>query len=73
MLKKIGVATSIFAQNGYDTDMTIAFAQKHDLGSIQLYMDKSLESSMERIIEIKGLLQKTISKEKLRSIFQFSL
>jgi len=46
---KIGVATSIFAENGFDALKTFDFIEEHNLKAIQLYMDKVLEADKSAI------------------------
>ena len=62
MLNKIGVATSIFAEKGFDALLSFDYVQNHQLGAIQLYMDKGLEADKERILEQQQLAKNSSTK-----------
>jgi len=50
----IAIATSLFAENGFDEFLTINFAEENKISAIQFYMNTNLQNNKTKITEIRN-------------------
>jgi len=50
----IAVATSIFAQDGFDPFLTLSYAEKKEISAIQFYMSEDLQNNLPKIETIRN-------------------
>lgn len=51
----IAIATSLFAENGFDEFMTLHYAEENKISAIQFYMNENLQKDKEKIEIIRNL------------------